>query len=129
MPRRPKTPKLPKEIEFDFIKSNLFRVIRADGAFGGLAPNGVVHMALYSERQPIPTKVVHTVISNTQLGPEIQEKRQGRKAIVREVEVDVTMDVGQAIVLRDWLTDKINQYQQIAGPTPDTKTNGKGGKR
>ena len=45
-------PKLPKELEFDFIgKSNFFRAIRADGAFGGLAPNGVLHMALYSERQ------------------------------------------------------------------------------
>ena len=31
---------IPSEVEFDFIKSNFFRVIKADGAFGGVAPNG-----------------------------------------------------------------------------------------
>ena len=45
---------IPSEVEFDFIKSNFFRVIKADGAFGGVAPNGAIHMQIFSERQPIP---------------------------------------------------------------------------
>jgi hypothetical protein len=60
MPKR-RTQKKLTEIEFDFIKSNFFRVIHVDGAFGGLSPNGFVHMALYSERRAIPTKVVHKI--------------------------------------------------------------------
>src|SRR5262245_55399559 len=114
MAKRSKTPKLPKEVEFDFIKSNFFRVIRADGAFGGLAPNGVLHMALYSERHPIPTKTVHKIDAG-KLGPELRERRQTRKAIVREVEIDVAMDIQQAIVLRNWLDEKITQFQQMIG--------------
>src|SRR4051812_48004722 len=89
-------PAIPKEVEFDFIKSNFFRVIRADGAFGGIAPSGSIHMQIYSERQPIPTKVTHPV-ENGQVGPEILARRQGRKAIVREVEIDVVFDLPQAI--------------------------------
>ena len=82
-----RTAKRPTEIAFDYIKSNFFRVIHADGAFGGLAPNGNIHMALFSERQAIPTKVVYSV-EGTGIGPEISDKREEREALVREVEVD-----------------------------------------
>jgi hypothetical protein len=133
MAKRAEKPELPKELEFDYIKSNFFRVIKADGAFGGLAPNGSVHMALYSERQALPTKIFHKVEPPGTLGPEIREKRQGTKAIVRELEVDAVMDIGAAVVLRNWLDDKITQFQQIIGPLPPevlpTKSNGKGTKK
>jgi hypothetical protein len=118
MSKVPRKPKPPKEIEFDFIKSNFFRTIRADGAFGGLSPNGAIHMAIYSERQAIPTKMVHTV-KDGKLGPEIRLRRQSRKAIVREVEVDVVLEIQQAIVLRTWLDDKLQQYQRVVGPLPE----------
>jgi hypothetical protein len=63
------------------------------------------------------------------MGSELREKRQVRSAIVREVEVDVAMDIMQAIVLRDWLTDKIAQFEKLIGPiprpNPAIKSNGK----
>jgi len=108
------------EIEFDFIKSNFFRVIRADGAFGGIAPGGAIHMAIYSERQAIPTKTVHS-LEGQQLGPEILKKREGRSAIVREVEIDVVLELPQAIVFRQWLDEKITQLQQIATTAGEKK--------
>jgi hypothetical protein len=117
MPKTPKTPKKPTEIEFDYIKSNFFRVIRADGAWGGLSPSGAIHMAVYSERQAIPQKVIHR-IKDGQLGPELTERRQTRKAIVREVEADIVFEIQQAMVLRDWLQDKIDQFQRLIGPLP-----------
>ncbi len=122
MPRAAPNQKRGEEIEFDFIKSNLFRVVRADGAFGGVAPSGAIHMAIYSERQAIPTKVVHK-IEGGRIGPEIPDKREGRAAIVREVEVDVVLEIQQATVLRDWLTDKINQYHTLVGSTKKAEDN------
>jgi hypothetical protein len=41
-------------LPFHFRKSSLFRVIHADGAYGGISPNGNIHFALYNERFPIP---------------------------------------------------------------------------
>lgn len=117
MAKASKPPKVPKEIEFDYIKSNFFRVVRADGAFGGLSPNGAIHMGIYSERQPIPKKVVHAV-QEGKLGPELLEKRDVRKSIIREMEVDVVLDITQAIGLRQWLDEKIQQYQNLVGPLP-----------
>lgn len=107
-------PKLPKEIAYDFIKSNFFRVVHADGVFGGLAPNGNIHMQVYSERKAIPQKTVHAVESG-ELGPEIHAKRQERKAVVREVEVDVVFNIAQAEAMRAWLADKIDTFQKITG--------------
>src|SRR5580658_6057944 len=102
MARAPRKPKMPKEIEFDFNKSNFFRVVRSDGIIGGLTPGGAIHMGVYSERRAFPTKMIHSV-EGGQLGPEQMNKRQGRKAIVRELEVGITMEVAQAVVLRNWL--------------------------
>jgi hypothetical protein len=103
----------PTQLEFDFIKSNFFRVIHADGAFGGLGPRGDMHMQFFSERRAIPTKIVHA-IDGTKLGPEIKDKRESREAFVREVEVDVVMNMAQVRSLHKWLGDKIAEFQKIA---------------
>jgi hypothetical protein len=124
-PKKPKIPQKPKEIGFDFIKSNFFRVIHADGAFGGLTPNGNIHMGIYSERMPFPQKIVHSLESapagQQKLGPEIMDRREGRKAAIRELEVGIVLNIAQAIVLRKWIDDRIKQYQQLIGPLPATE--------
>jgi len=118
MAKVPKKPKIPTEIEFDFIKSNLFRVVRADGFFGGLTPNGGnVHLGVYSERHPYPQKIFHKITDGV-LGQEDTARREGRKGIVRELEVGISMDIAQAIVLRNWLNDRLSQYEQIVGTLP-----------
>src|SRR4051812_31841440 len=91
MAKKSQRNKAPREIDFDLIKSNWFRVIHADGAIGGVGPQANIHMALYSERRAIPTKIVHVLENSQQLGPEVRSKRQGRAGMVREVEVDVVL--------------------------------------
>jgi hypothetical protein len=104
-----KAQKKPAEIAFDYIKSNQFRVIHMNGAFGGLSPNGAeIHMALFNERRPLPRKTVYS-IAGGRLGGEDLSKRESRAAFVREVEVDVIMSIESAVNLRIWLDDKIAQ--------------------
>ncbi|MEQ9488563.1 MAG: hypothetical protein RIM72_06170 [Alphaproteobacteria bacterium] len=101
-------PLYPDEIAFDFIKSNYFRVIPVEGAFGGISASGRgIHMAVYSERRALPKQVVHDVSADGQILEEKREKRTTRDAIVREVEIDMVMDLPTAISLRDWLEAKI----------------------
>lgn len=122
---------VPKEVEFDYIKSTQFRVVRVDGAWGGLAGPGVIHMDLYSERPTIPTKIVYE-LEGGQLGAEIQSRRQSRTAKwVREVEVGVSLDYPAAKVLHAWLGEKIGELEVAfakAGIVPiqpaTKKTNG-----
>jgi hypothetical protein len=105
--------KHPKEIRFDYLKSSLFRVVHADGAFGGPTPRGGVHIAFWNERAPIPNQVVHLVTPDGKLGEEDRAKRVTRDAIIREVEVGVTMSLPAAKSFLAWLQDKIKVAEEV----------------
>ncbi len=72
------------EIEFYFEKSHIFRVIHVDGVVGAIAPtNKLIHMSVFSERAPVPRKMVHKVTGGSSggivggiIGPEVMEKRE-----------------------------------------------------
>ncbi len=112
-----KANQLPERIKFDYIKSNFFRVVYADGAVGGLTPKLGIRMAFYNERNAIPRQTTHTINAEGALSPEIREERIARDAIVREVEVDVVMDLKAAVSLVQWLQDKIADAKGILETT------------
>lgn len=73
------------ELEFHFEKANSFRVIHVDGAFGGVSPGSrLIHMAVFSERTPLPKMVVH-LAENGVLGAEVMEKRVTKSGIFPEL--------------------------------------------
>jgi hypothetical protein len=98
-----------KEVTFNYIKSKHFRVIHVDGAYGGLTPGGYIHMTVYSERMAIPRITVQHIEEDGSLGKEIEEKRESRKGVVREMEADLIFNVQEATGLRDWLSEKLEQ--------------------
>ena len=73
-------------------------MIHADGVWGGTTPRGLVSFAFYNERAAIPRKTkVDLEQSGTALvptGPE--EVVETRGNIVREVEIEVMMDLESA---------------------------------
>jgi hypothetical protein len=103
---------IPSSVTLNYIKSNYFRVIHADGAIGGFTPKGEMFVSLYSERPPLPDVTVQA-IENGQLGPEILEQRRGTEGILREVEVGVVMDLNVAKALVVWLMERINVADQM----------------
>lgn len=115
---------VPDEIEFHFIKGNSFRVIYADGIFGGIHPNGRhIHMSLFNERHPIPQRTVHKITLaegnedkpiSLSVGEEVASKRISREGIVREIEADVVLDVPTARSLVLWL----HKHLEVLGESP-----------
>jgi len=104
-----------KRVAFDYIKSQQFRAIRADGAIGGITPSGMIHFALYSERHPIPRRLVHEVGTDGELGPSIDSETIARDAIVREMEVDIFLTPPVAKSLHKWLGEKISVLENTIG--------------
>lgn len=104
-----------QEATFDFIKSEYFRVIHADGAIGGPTPQGHIHVAFYSERPPLPRRIVQPITPAGILGEAIPEKTVMRDAIVREVDVDVMMTYPVALQLHQWLGQKLEDLQKLMG--------------
>ena len=94
------------ELEFHYLKSNSFRVIHCDGVWGGVTPRSYIAMSFFSERYPIPQKIVHELESDGALGE--QTGRDSKKGIIREVEVEVTVDLETAKSLRTWLKAHID---------------------
>lgn len=102
-----------ERIAFDYIKSQYFRVIHADGAIGGITPNGHIHFALYSERQAIPRRQVHEVLGDGHLGGLIESETVSRGSIVREMEIDVFLTIQVAKSLHEWLGGKIADHEKL----------------
>jgi hypothetical protein len=102
-----------RRLQFDYLKSSLFRVVHADGVVGGLTPRLDIIMNFWSERQPIPRTMIFLLKEDDTLGEEVRSERVSRDAIVREVEAGVVMDLESAKSLRDWLDSKINEAERI----------------
>ncbi|SRR6266404_1977183 len=106
-------PRAQGEIEFNYEKSQLFRVVHVDGVVGGFSPSSnLLHVSVFSERTPIPKKMVFAV-SRGVLGEEKIERREVRTGVFREVEADLVMSIETVVVLRNWLTSKIEEYENI----------------
>ena len=76
-------------IEFHYIKSSLFRVIHADGAYGGVTARGYIHVTFYNERKAIPQRTTVTVDADTKIAREIITASRG--GVVRELEIGVLL--------------------------------------
>jgi hypothetical protein len=112
MPEAPaEAENLPARVTFFYIKSNQFRVIRVDGAHGGVTPRLQIQMALYSERLPIPQQAIHELKDGKLVEPAVDQI--GKEGIVREVEVEGLMDVDTAKSLVAWLTDCIARAEKV----------------
>jgi|ERR1035441_5640410 hypothetical protein len=97
----------PRTLSFRYYKSQNFRVIHADGAFGGLTPRKGIFLAFYNERFPIPEVTVQELTAEGRLGDEIRSQRQAKEGIIREVEAGIVMDAEVARSLVVWLNEKI----------------------
>ncbi|MCP4042208.1 MAG: hypothetical protein GY731_09675 [Gammaproteobacteria bacterium] len=68
-------------------------------------------MALFSERPAIPRETVNQLNEDGTLGPPIAEEMVSREGLIREMDVDVIMDINSAIIIRAWLDRRIQEYQ------------------
>ncbi len=101
-------------VSFDYLKSNFFRIVHADGLIGSTTPTLELLVHFWSERFPIPAQVTHEVATEGTLGEEIKERRVSRQAVVRELEVGIVMHLDVARTFRDWLTRKIEETEKLA---------------
>lgn len=103
-------------VEFHYIKSNYFRVVHADGVYGGATPKAMIAMNFFSERLPIAQRVVYGVSEDGVLGNEVESERVGKTGVVREVEVEVLIDVPNAEALISWLQTRIKELSSAKAP-------------
>lgn len=103
-------------IRYNFIRSANYRDIHIDGIWGGVHPGGYIQMAVFKDKSHLPDVVEYEMREDGRLGNETS--RDLPNGITREVEVDIAMNLNVAILMRDWLSERIGEL------TPDKKSEG-----
>lgn len=102
----------PNKLRIEYHKSNLFRVVHSDGVYGGTSPRLQLFMAFYSERFPIPRVLTYQTSPTGAPEREVNEERESKEGVLREVEVAVTMDLNSAKGFAVWLNEQIDALEK-----------------
>lgn len=100
------------DVDVRYKKSSQFRVVYAEGCFGGVSARGVVRSSFYSERAALPTSSVLQIKDGF---PVAEHVKEGGVGLVREVEIEVVMDLNAAVAYYNWLGDKISTLRESLG--------------
>jgi len=111
----------PNRIKFHYVKSTQFRVIHADGAYGGITPQLGLFLSFFNERLPIPRVLVHSVKPDGSLGEQISAECESKDGVIREEEIGVAMNVVVARALVQWLQDKIQEVERLQSMLDSTQ--------
>lgn len=98
-----------RRVHFQFTKDPEYRVVYANGAFGGPTPRGDIKFDLFIEYGGSPEEVVHSMTPDG-LGPEV-ERSPEQMPFVRESQIGVIMSLGQAKSFGHWLLSKVSEVE------------------
>lgn len=108
---------------FHYIKSNYFRVVFAEGVIGSPSQSGDgVRISFFNSRTPLPLQVHNRLDKDGRIGEEISVI--GRPGVVREVEVEVVLNIDAAKVVRDWLATRIDEAEKVAAKIAEIEAGG-----
>jgi len=99
-------------------KSGFFRVIHADGAWGGVNQIGIIHLTFYAEHPAIPTSVSYPVDKDGNVTNE--PTTTGEDGAHREMEIDVALALPAAIQVRSTLDNFIKMAIEQMNATAAT---------
>lgn len=102
----------PEKLRIEYIKSNFFRVVRADGAIGGTSPRLELFITFYNERFPIPKVLVFDATPDGAPAEEIRSERESKEGVIREAEIGITMDLPTAKSFATWINEKVVELEK-----------------
>lgn len=111
-----------KEITFQFEKDPEYRIITANGAWGGITPRGELKFDLFFEHVDLPEEITYMATPDG-LGPEIS-RTPNPAPITREALIGVVMTPENAENLGRWLLEKTSVLRKApSAPAPGTEDN------
>jgi hypothetical protein len=109
-------PELPTSVTFHHKRSGLFRVVHADGVWGGLNQSGVIQLTFYAEHPAIPEVITYPLSKDGTLTNE--PKAVGDEGIQREMEVLVALNIHAATQLRGNLDELLKLAANLLAQQP-----------
>ena len=103
--------KVPSQVEFFFELDKDYRIVAANGVWGGITTRGQIHLDFFVEKQAIPDSVVNQVKEDGVIGEIISIRPQ--KKIVRRMQVGVILSEHEAGNLAEFLKSRLEELQKI----------------
>jgi hypothetical protein len=97
-------------VRIEFERSPNYRLIPADGAWGGPTPRGHILINFFVDVPASPLSVSHPLSEDGQLGPELDRSptpQENRPRVSREFEVGVLLSPDDAEGVARWLLDQV----------------------
>lgn len=98
----------PKKIAFRFDRDDDYRVIPANGVWGGPTPRGDIKVDFFYESQPLPEEFTQEVTS----GGKLRARRKGQPTFQRTVMVGIVLTAEQAESIGRWLQEKARELSE-----------------
>lgn len=98
-----------KEITFRFERDPEYRVVTANGAWGGITPRGELMFDLFLEHMDIPEEISYLATPDG-LGPELN--RTPTPAIIRDSMIGVVMTPENAENFGRWILEKVSMVRK-----------------
>ena len=112
---------MPKNIKYLFKKDDDYRIIPANGVWGGPTPRGDIRADFFCEFESLPKEIHHAVDEDGRLGQELKRIPSTEDiTIQRNFLVGMILTVEQADSIGRWLQKKAREVRER------TKTEGAG---
>ena len=115
-----RAPKPVDEVEIRFERASDYKIVHADGAWGGITPSGSVAIGFYAEYKGEPTSIIYEAKG----GSPTEVRRSGPEPLRRELQVNVMMTESVAVALYEWLGTRLAELETLksqfnVGAIPD----------
>ena len=100
-----------RKITIKYIQATDYKIIAANGAYGGVTPKGDIMMNLFVEHATVPESVTHDVVEG-KLGPQVATDKGG-SMFTRDLQIGVVMSADQAEQIAVWLHGKAEEVKKL----------------
>lgn len=97
-------------VRIEFERSPAYRLVAADGAWGGPTPRGHILVEFFVDVPSSPLSVTHGLTEDGQLGPELERSpavQDNAPRVSREIQIGVLLSPDDAEGVARWLLDQV----------------------
>ena len=108
------TEELPETVKFAYTEAPDYKIIYANGVYGGLTGKDELRFDFFQEFRPAPSEEVHEITEEGKPGLLVSEDRDAQQLeLIREKQINVVMTISAAKALYKWLEDKLETYDAL----------------
>lgn len=96
-------------IKIVFSSAPGYRVVAANGVWGGLTPRGELKMDFIVDSLRTPDLVAHSIKPDGGLGDEIR-REPAEGVLFRELQIGILLPIGHAESIAKWMLDKVKEF-------------------